>query len=628
MINLFTYLSFSSITLGQLYQHLIIALLSIIILYSTFYSLKTLPQESTLRGRFSILFFGFISLILNIGLFFIFLYIAKNSFGISAAWFPFFSVIIHVVSILSHIAIASSLLVSKKGLLFTQRFLTLLYSVAFVMIILSTYLFSASFSSTSFYKHFIVNNSLILFSNLFLIFFTSLCFVLNKFKITSFLRFGIFNLGLAAVIHTITLLNPHSLQNFLVIYNLLIIFAFLFIEISIFSEIVLEATHAKDETLSLNNELEERINDRTKELYNSNKELFNTNYMLHQEKEKLNTMIENLDEGIIVSNINNKILLINGRAKNLLGIENSVIGGSLSEVLPIDHYLETINHIILKKIKKTSKEIKFTLPNKETLSLHLKSSLSTDSKGNIIGIITLLRNITKEVEIEQFKSGFLRAMSHELKTPLTTIIGFTETLAGKKRGPLNEDQEKYVNIVLQSGLNLHQLINDLLDFTRLNSNKISLNSEELSLKALLNSLLDSFRPQAQVKNIEIFFDEEYTIPSIQGDKEKLQKAFLNIINNAMDYTHEGKISIDFETDNGQVITKITDTGIGIKTDDQKRIFEKFIKLSPTDEKSSRPGLGLGLSVAKDLITLHDGKIWVESKEGKGSTFFIQLPIAS
>ena len=221
----------------------------------------------------------------------------------------------------------------------------------------------------------------------------------------------------------------------------------------------------------------------------------------------------------------------------------------------------------------------------------------------------------------------MRTISHELKTPLTTILGFTETLSAERRGKLNDEQKSYIKIILDEGVHLSRLINDLLEFTLITANKISLQFEEVSLKSLLGEILESFRPQAALKNIELIFDTVTNLPSIQADREKIHRAFLNVIHNAIHFTEKGSVSITFYTEKNKIITQITDTGIGIDANNIDKIFDRFIQLDSDGKAGFRAGLGLGLSISRDLIALHDGRIWVESKQGKGSTFFIEIPVA-
>ncbi len=625
MINLFTYLSFTNISIGQLYQYFIIALLSIIVLFSTYFSLKKLPSSIQIKENFYLLFIGFITIILNVGLFFVFLYLTKKSFFTTFLWFPVFSFILHIVDLIGQSILASTILTNRLS---HRNIIKIIYSIFisfFFIMIVSIAFFLLPVTSKIVYKYLFQSNYIIFICDIIYISLTLTFFFVSKFRANGFLKYAVLSLFTAYSYHAVTIIYPSTIK-YLIIYNLLNIFGYLLFEIFIFNEIIKELSATSISMEALNIELESKIKDRTQELYNSNKELFHTNYMLHQEKEKLNAIIENLEEGIIVSNISHTLLMINTSTRNLLCLDKNVVGNPISEIIPDTQYIQDLSQVILKKVRMISKEIKITNAKKEKIHVHLRSSLSTDSKGNIIGVITLLRNITKEIEIEELKSGFLKTMSHELKTPLTNIIGFSETLFGERRGKLNENQKSYVDIILNESLHLNKLINDLLEFSLITSNKISLTIEEVSLKAIINEIIDSYRPQASVKNIEISYDDAFSLPTIQADKEKLYKAFANIINNALNNTENGFIRVTFSTDRNKIITKTQDTGVGIRPTDLEKIFDKFSQIDSGTKGAYKGGLGLGLSIAKDLIELHDGRIWVESVFGEGSSFFVELPI--
>ena len=629
MINLFTYLSFSNVAIGQLYQYFIFALLASIGLFSTWLCLRRLSSFIQSKDSFFRLFTGFLITILNVGLFFVFLYMTKHSFSTPAIWFPIFSVTLHVVDQLAHTFFCGSILTPSVSNRKVHKLMLVMgfgYGLALTAAVICYFLPQ---TQRFVYQILLQRNILVLSYNLIFLTFTLASLLVIRFKTDPFLLGGIICLFLATSFQSLSILYPFIIK-YLIVYNLLQILAFLLIEIYIFFEIIMELSETKEQVESLNTDLESRIKDRTQELFSSNKDLFHANYMLHQEKEKLNTIIENLEEGILVSNVNSKLLMINSSAKKLLGLDDHAIGQSLNEIIPDKGYLSDINQIILKKIRVVSKEIE--LIHKEEartrVYVQIKSSLSTDSKGNIIGLITLLRDISKEIEIEQVKSGFLKTMSHELKTPLTTIIGFTETLAAERRGSLNENQKHFTEIILKESLHLSKLINDLLEFTKVTADKISLVYEEVNLKALLIGIVDSYRPQADVKNIELVVDDSFTLPLIQADKDKLSKAFLNIIANAIYYTEKGSVSISFYTDKNKLITKVSDTGMGIAQENMEKIFEKFNNIkNPLRPEQGKSGLGLGLSIARDLIALHDGRIWVESTLGEGSSFYIELPVS-
>ncbi|OGI09670.1 MAG: hypothetical protein A2Y40_05685 [Candidatus Margulisbacteria bacterium GWF2_35_9] len=626
MINLFTYLSFTNISIGQLYQHFIIALLAIIVLYSTYFSLKKLPSSIQVKDSFYMLLIGFVILILNIGLFFIFIYLAKHSVFVLASWFPIFGIVVHTVTIAAHTVLSTATLVPILSHKKVKR-IAWIYILFYLVVLASIIgLFLAPVTTKWVYKFWLKTNQADMFIDLIFIISASVLLIKSKFKSNPFLNVAILSLVIASGYHVITILYPVAIK-YLIVNNFLTIFAYIFIEIFVFFEIIKETSDARNEVEKMNDDLEVKIKDRTSELHNSNKELFHTNYMLHQEKEKLDAIIENLDEGIIVSNISHSILMINSSAKELLDIKDNVVGSNIGDILPDKEYVQDINKIILKKVRKVTKEIHINKENKSKVSIHIKSSLSTDSKGNIIGIITLIRNITKEIEIEQLKAGFLKSISHELKTPLTTIIGFSETLDSERRGKLNTDQKEYVGIINKESQHLNKLINDLLEFSKLTSNKITLSLGEVSLKSIISHVVDSFRPQAELKNIEIIFEDVLNLPTIQADRDKIYTVFVNIISNAITFTDEGSITISFATMTNKIITKITDTGVGIEEENINKIFDTFMHIKKKNNEEYHSGLGLGLSIARDLVMLHDGNIWAESTVESGSSFYVELPIS-
>ncbi len=626
MIDLFTYLSLTAVSIGQLYQFFIVALLSVLILFSTYFSLKKLPASPHIKDRFYVLFVGFITIILNVGLFFIFLYLAKRSVFLPTRWLPVFSFIIRVIEVTAQTILAATLIIAVTHHAIVRRIVNTLFMVLGGYILLVILFMALPWTSPLAERWLLDTNWAQLGGYIASLILTGVFFVISRKKADPYLKSAIASLWVANTFQSLSILFPFLIR-FIMVYNLLLILGYLLIEIYIFDAIIHELSSTTHEVEGLNDQLEEKIKSRTEELYTSNKELFHSNYMLHQEKEKLNALIENLEEGILVSNISHTVLMINTSAKTLLGIEKSVIGASLFDVLLDKSYIQDIHHIILKKVRFISKELTLTHPDRQSNYLHLRSSLSTDSKGNIIGIITLIRDITKEKELENLKSGFMRTISHELKTPLTTILGFTETLSNERRGSLNDDQKNYIKIILDEGLHLSRLINDLLEFTLITANKISIQFEEVSLKSLVGEILESFRPQAAIKNIDLFFDNSTNLPSIQADREKIHRAFLNVIHNAIHFTEKGNVTIKFTTEKNKIITQISDTGIGIEATNVDKIFERFIQLDADGKAGFRSGLGLGLSISRDLIALHDGRIWVESKQGQGSTFFIELPVS-
>jgi signal transduction histidine kinase len=246
----------------------------------------------------------------------------------------------------------------------------------------------------------------------------------------------------------------------------------------------------------------------------------------------------------------------------------------------------------------------------------------------------LEREIADRQRIEQqlmsanrLKSEFLASMSHELRTPLNGIIGFTELMADETTGPLNDMQRECVNYTLISGRHLLQLINDILDLSKIESGKMELHIERFDLKTAVDEVMVVASQLASKKAIII---EQNFAPSssiVTLDRQKFKQVLFNLVSNAVKFTREGgRVSMDIATDStGLLQARIRDTGIGIKPEDMDRLFVEFQRLDG-DSDRTKEGTGLGLALTKRLIDLQHGRITVESEWGKGSLFTVLLPL--
>lgn len=237
-------------------------------------------------------------------------------------------------------------------------------------------------------------------------------------------------------------------------------------------------------------------------------------------------------------------------------------------------------------------------------------------------------------ELDKLKSAFLANMSHELRTPMNTIIGYTEALLDKVDGPVNEEQENSLKKVKSSAKHLLRLIDDLLSVSKMESAGTELNVKELKVGEVIDSVVQVFEPPAAEKGIALTLDLQEDLPSVYGDEYKIRQILINLLSNAVKFTHKGFISVKVRTSSrgmkpGEtprfLETCIEDTGIGIKEEDLARIFDKFVQVDFTLIRQYG-GAGIGLSVARNLVGLHGGEIWVTSRYGEGSTFCFTLPL--
>jgi signal transduction histidine kinase len=219
------------------------------------------------------------------------------------------------------------------------------------------------------------------------------------------------------------------------------------------------------------------------------------------------------------------------------------------------------------------------------------------------------------------KSEFLASMSHELRTPLNAIIGFSEVLLEEMFGEVNERQKLYLNDILNSGRHLLSLINDILDLSKIEAGRMELDSSVFSLPPVLEAGVTMVRERATNHGIALGLDVAPDVDVVEADERKVKQVVFNLLSNAVKFTPDGgRVDVVARRNGTSVEVAVRDTGIGIDPADQERIFEQF------QQAGQREGSGLGLALARSFVSLHGGRLWVESEVGVGSTFTFSLPL--
>lgn len=232
----------------------------------------------------------------------------------------------------------------------------------------------------------------------------------------------------------------------------------------------------------------------------------------------------------------------------------------------------------------------------------------------------------KAMEADRLKSEFIANMSHELRTPLNSVIALSQILLVRMDGDLTEEQEKQVSIIQKSGRHLLELINDILDLSKIEAGKMEVNIEEFPIEEVLNDVMAIIKPMAAEKGHDVALAIDEGIGIIRSDRNKLKQILLNLLSNAVKFTPKGgKIAIDIRHRDGTVELTVSDTGIGIVNEDMDKIFHEFTQV---DGSSTREygGTGLGLAITKRLVNLLGGEIGVESRPGNGSIFTVTIPM--
>lgn len=258
------------------------------------------------------------------------------------------------------------------------------------------------------------------------------------------------------------------------------------------------------------------------------------------------------------------------------------------------------------------------LTRMEKAMLHMMGDLDIAKKE--------VEKVNKELQkLDRIKSDFVSTVSHELRTPLTTMKEFTSIILDEIPGKLNKEQKEYVDIIKSNIDRLARLIDNLLDISKIESGRVELKKALVDIANLANSVISILRPEAQVKHIEFKTLFPVSALNVYADSDKIVQVFTNLIGNAIKFTKEfGEITVEIKDTKEEAVCSITDTGIGIAPEDLDKLFGKFQQLG-REVSAGAKGTGLGLAISKELVEMHNGRIWAESNLDKGSKFIFTLP---
>ena len=336
---------------------------------------------------------------------------------------------------------------------------------------------------------------------------------------------------------------------------------------------------------------------------------------VEEERRKLETIIEHAREGMAVIDFNGEVMLINRTAREAMGIdEETNLHGA--------HYTKLCNDpditSAIKRTISTGTEYHTEIQAQDGRTFDVQI-MHLDG----IGVVLTFYDITHFKKLDQLKTSFVSAVSHDLRSPLTAALGYIELL--ERVGPLNSAQQEFIQRARASLDNITDIINNLLELGKIESGLDSHN-ELVDLKRLIRYSIEGNQILAENKHQSLTAWVEEDLPPVLGNAIRLRQVLDNLITNAIKYTPEGgTIKVTAKSRDGQVIITVEDNGVGIPKSEQRYIFNKFYRAS--NVAGTHPGTGLGLSIVKSIIENHKGRIWVDSEEGKGTKFTIVLPAA-
>jgi two-component system phosphate regulon sensor histidine kinase PhoR len=338
---------------------------------------------------------------------------------------------------------------------------------------------------------------------------------------------------------------------------------------------------------------------------------------LSDKNNKLEAVLTSIQSGILALDATGKIILINPAAASMFDFKGNPLG---------KHFLEVIRNVELEDIISNrhteSREIRLSYPEKRVLRVKV-TPIKNNGSSNL-GVVAVLQDITELKQLEQMRSEFVANVSHELKTPLTSIKGFAETL---KSGAVTDDaaRERFLDIINIEADRLTRLINDILTISELETGKYNGGLEKVDINRAAEEIDEMMDSLAKLKKIDLSIIKPEDDILVMGNHDRIKQLLINLIDNSIKYTNEGgSVTVKNYRQDTFVIIEVSDTGIGISKEHLKRLFERFYRVDKGRSRSMG-GTGLGLAIVKHIAISMDGDVEVFSEPGKGTTFKVRIP---
>ncbi len=341
-------------------------------------------------------------------------------------------------------------------------------------------------------------------------------------------------------------------------------------------------------------------------------------------KKRLQAIIQQLPVGIVVTDDKKKVMESNKRLELILGTKfprDYVIGEGTEELIkpsesPLLQALEKNRPIV-------GKEFMIERADGKHVYIQVSASPIHNKRGRVVAAASIVSDITEQKELERRKDDFVNIASHELKTPLTSMKLYVDVLLKSLKKHSDPQALRMLKSVKDQTQRLQELVNDLLDVSRLQTGKLSFTTEKFKLNALVKQSVEDMKGITDKQKI-VYSGEG--ILMVNADKFRIYQVITNLVTNAVKYSPRGStIRIKTKRADGKALVSIEDSGIGIAKSEHKKIFDRLYQVS-NDKKNVSPGFGLGLYISREIVKRHKGSIWVESEKGKGSTFYFSLPL--
>ena len=375
-------------------------------------------------------------------------------------------------------------------------------------------------------------------------------------------------------------------------------------------------------------ELYNAFNDMSEKLSRYNEQTIES---LTFERNKLESVLMSIVNGVVVCDSHDKVIMVNNHAKKLLEVnEDEIIGSQIQQFCDTSGefcFAEKISEFKDTPIEEDGQPVPFNIEIDKRIIKCLISPMFTRS-NSYVGYIIVLIDVTKDVEMDQLRSHFISNVSHELRTPVTVLRSYIDTLYNFGNDFDFNTQREFIGVMNQEIIRLNRMVNDILDFSRYESQNIRLEKSKQNIVEIIEDCVNQVQVLAKEHDLTISIMKEPDLPEIYLNVDSISRALMNIVSNAIKYSPDGKrikIRAERSRDGEYVEVSVEDQGMGIPESCQKKIFDRFYRVE--NATHTVKGTGLGLHLVKVTIEKHhQGQVFVSSKEGEGSTFGFRLPI--
>jgi two-component system phosphate regulon sensor histidine kinase PhoR len=337
--------------------------------------------------------------------------------------------------------------------------------------------------------------------------------------------------------------------------------------------------------------------------------------MLSSERNHLTTILNSMTEGVLVTDGRGRIAVINPALQEILGLGGQLLGKTPLEVVRNLEVSEGVEQTL--KLGRTQ-ETEFRIRDRELLARFAPIG----SPGKVVGVVIVFHDITELRRLENRQKEFVSNVSHELKTPLTSIQGYAETLMEEEL--LEPMHRSFAEKIFRNSGRLSEMIEELFNLARLESGQPRFSWEPVNFRRLMEELGADFSEQLDARELEFAYQNHCQQETFMAGARYIERVFRNLIENAIKYTEKGAVRVFMDTVDGEVRFSVEDTGIGIPQEELERIFERFYRVDK-DRSRRSGGSGIGLAIVKHIVQLHGGRVWAESDLGHGSTFYFAIP---